>query len=914
MYEAIVDHAIENVWCAPLQDYEHTILPARLSPAGGWLRYANVIWNNALPLPHAEDKRNTKRYHVYQIGKYPDFLLGVANLPNKWVNLNEIMSDTDCFVNCFLDNGITLRASECWLRLLKPSNNIVLAVQIDHNYSVGEYWVNDPISGSVTLEPARLDYKKLFIRFYTNARLNTMEQRNSVKKPNEQVEAYSKYCTTVSDVNTFLTDTHSADRPKFGWMRVDGYVVSREWLQANPFTAVNKTLYAYHDDTIFGSYWFKLSDLKSFRSIKDPNIDKYIMFYGRELRNLIYHNDVEYFMGIRRNQQFKGVYIPRFTDHTVTNITHAIHALDTNVVADIIENNPDFLVGHEDEIWIYAVVRQGGMIRDLIYESNRIESLYQLNDSQIMEALQDINSVMPEWRAANLENSPYNRLMSAPSLSEITPDLVMAAYGYNAITKYMQPNMLKGVDISLPYKGTLFTLSNALARTSNNADLYLPLDIVAHNDNGVLVDNVRRLFPTDGEVYLQPTNEELSRKIEIYVNNYKENQPFRLTDIMDAVVINTDLVRFGFGCYVCPLVNSLPNFNWVDVTGSDFYTFDMGDTARKPKITWDTVGLAAAGLVGMVRINNESAYRGGSLVDITDGERGYSVVVVEDQENGNETMIPGQIDLWVGGQKLFEDLDYVIQWPKIYICKQLINRELPYTARISGTPNPKTNKNWKSDDFGFVKSGILGVDKPYHVHSDKNLQVNVGGRLMLQDEVQFAEYPQTQPLSLDGVPFACTPYVTPIEFYTGHSTHVEKAKAVELDERVNAYLNQRIPLLKATNPVVARGERWNVVSMFFNELLVNLRTGWLSSDLAKPYDNVMVSAWLNPFKFLLDIDIIFSDFFNEEYVSPVAHSSEFAVSVTSDQMTFLRYVNDNYLNGKIELEKYLYIEITDITE
>lgn len=95
------------------------------------------------------------------------------------------------------------------------------------------------------------------------------------------------------------------------------------------------------------------------------------------------------------------------------------------------------------------------------------------------------------WRTANLENSQYNRLMSAPSLSEITPDLVMAAYGYNAITKYMQPNMLKGVDISLPYKGTLFTLSNALARTSNNADLYLPLDIVAHNDNGVLVDNVR---------------------------------------------------------------------------------------------------------------------------------------------------------------------------------------------------------------------------------------------------------------------------------------------------------------------------------------------------------------------------------------------------------------------------------------
>lgn len=910
MYNAIVDHAIDNVWCAPLQDYEHTIMPARLSPAGGWLRYANVIWNRQLPLPHAEDKRSTKRYHVYQIGKYPDFLLGVPDLPDRWINLNEIMEKTDCFVSCFIDSGITIKASESWLRLLKPNNNIVLAVQLDHDYSLGDVWVEDAVTGVTTLEPARLDYKQLFIRFYTNARLKTLVQRNGVRHPDAQVEGFSKLCTSVSDVNVFIESTYDADRPTYGWMRVDGYMVNREWLRANPFTAVGKTLYAYHDDTIIGKYWFKLNDLKSFRSIKDPNIDKYIMFYGRELTNLIYHNDVEYFMGIRRGEQYKGVYVPRFEDYTVTNITHAMHALDTNVVADIIENNPDFLAGHEDEIWIRAIVRQGGMVRGLTYESNRIDALYQMNDTQILQALQDRNSVMPEWRAENLENSWYNKLMSAPTLHDITPDLVMKAYGYNAMTKYMQPNINIGTDIPKPYKGTLFSLSNALSRPNNDADLYMPLDFTGYDANGIYLDHLRRLFPADGQVYLTPIDDVYVRKAEIYVNNFRQNGTFRLTDTYGDVIESLDLARFGFGCYVCPLVNGEPNFNWTDVTESDFFVYDPGNGQSIPKITWDKVGLASAGLFGMVRINNESAYLVGKLSSITETDRGYSKITVLPQDNGFKTMIAGQIDIWVDGEHLFQDLDYFLDWPEIYICKQIIKRDSSFTARISGLPHPKTKTNWKPLDFGFVKDGVLSVGKPYFARHDKNLQINAGGRIYAQKEVQFAEDPIKGPLVTDGIPYATTDYVTPIEFYTGHSTLVEKMKALDIDERVDQYLGLRVTKATAQHPVVARGMRWNVVSMFFNELLCNLKEGWLTEDLKKPYDNVQVSNWVAPYQYLLKMDIIYSNFFDPEYVSPVAHSNEFAVEVTSDQMTFLRYVNDNYLESKVELEKYLYVTVS----
>lgn len=909
MYSAIVNHAIDNVWCAPLQDYEHTIMPARLTPAGGWLRYANVIWNDSLPLPHYKDTRSTKRYHVYQIGKYPDFLLGIPDLPNRWINLNEIMDKTDCFVSCFIDNGVTLKASECWLRLTKPNNNIILAVQVDHDYSLGKMWIQNAVTGVMELAPARLDNKQLYIRFYTNAILKTMKQRDSVPTPNRQVESFSKFCTSVSDVNAFLAATYDPSRPTYGWMRVDGYAVSREWLQANPFSAVNKNVYVYHDATIISKHWFKLTDLKSFRSIKNVNIDKFIMFYGRELRKTIYHNDVEYFIGIRRGDQFNAVYVPRFTDYTVTNITHAMHALDTNVVADLIENNPDFLVGHDDEIWIRAVVRQGGMNNGLVYESSRVESLYQLSNEQIMNTLQDINSTMPEWRAVNLENSWYMKLMSAPTIDEITPDLVMKAYGYNAMTKYMQPNINEGKALPAPYKGTTVQVSKALTRSNNAADLYLPLDVVEYDKTGLLLDKTRRLFPATGEIFLQEVNNVPVEKAEIFVNNYRNNQQFRLTDNMNAVVSDLDLKRFGFSCYVCPEVNGKPNFNWVDVTDSDFYTYNPGGPNDTPTVIWDSSGLTSSGLVGMVRINNESAYYIGTLKDITTGKRGYSKVSVMPQDSGNPTLHAGQIDVWVSGLHLFQRLDYVVKWPDIYITKQILDRNAPITVRISGTPDPKTVRNYVTKDFGFVRDGVLGTDKPYSALHDKNLQINVGGYVRLPKEVQMAEDALGNPLSTDGLPYACVPYITPIEFYTGYSTHKEKKKAVEIDERVNAYLGLRVPLYKPVKPMVRLGKRWNVVSIFFNEILTRLLEGWLADELKQPYDNNDVALWIKPYEFLLPLDVIRSDFFNEEYVSPVAHCEEFSVKVTSEQMTFLRYVNDNFLDSRVELEKYLYIEI-----
>lgn len=905
MYDVIVDHAKNHVWCAPLQDYDHTIMPARLSPAGGWFRYAKVIWNDNLPLPNAKNPKDFSRYHVYQIGKYPDFLLGVPDLSSDWVNLNKISELTDCFVNTFIDNGISLAADECWLRLVKPSNNIILAVKIDRQYSLGTYWVENPATGSTTLENARLDYKQLYIRFYSNSRLKDKAQRDSVNNPFDQVRTYTRFCNTSSDVTSFINQTYDSKRPTFGWLRVDGYVVSREWLLANPFTAVGKTLFAYHDDTIIDKHWFKLSDLKSFRSIKNPNVDKYIMFYGRDMRKMVYNNDVEYFLGVRRNQQFNGVYVPRFSIDTVTNVTHAIHALDSNVVDDLIENNQGVLSDNYADLWVYAVVRQGGMVNGLTFEANRITDMYRMSDEDIINALQDINSVLPEWKASNLEVDAYVRLMSTPYLSGITPDLIMRAYGYNALTKYMQPNINITTDLPDSNAGTTLKLPNTLINPSKLSSTILPLETIEYSTEGKFLGISRRLFPGNGELQFGRYGQTPVRKVEVFVNNFKADNPFRLDDLIDSVIENDDLANFGFRCYVCSLVNNVPNFKWTDVTGTQYYTYSV---TGKPTIRWDESALQSDTLVGLVRINNQSAVKSGKLSDLITLNRSYGILSVSNQFNGWETLIAGSIELWVDGYLLHEDLDYTVAWPKIYIAKHIIDKSVNYTARISGVPDPNTRLNWKPREKGFVKDGILSVNNRYQTREDRNIQINVAGQVYLQSEVQFAENPITNPLMVDGVPYSIVDYITPIDFYSGQNTIEEKLKSLKMDEKVDNYLSLRLPIYEAKHPIVARGKRWEVVSIFFNEILVNLLDGYLDNELKGEWNNSNVAGWVSQFLFLLPFDIVNSDFFDQEYVSPMAHSNEFAVEVTSQQMTFLRIVNDLYLNSRVELEKYLYVK------
>ena len=62
----VVQHALDNVWAESVQDKDYYIRPARITPNGGSLKYAEVgITSIALPIT---DTTTRVFYHVYHIG------------------------------------------------------------------------------------------------------------------------------------------------------------------------------------------------------------------------------------------------------------------------------------------------------------------------------------------------------------------------------------------------------------------------------------------------------------------------------------------------------------------------------------------------------------------------------------------------------------------------------------------------------------------------------------------------------------------------------------------------------------------------------------------------------------------------------------------------------------------------------
>ena len=72
----VVQHALDNVWAESVQDKDYYIRPARITPNGGSLKYAEV-GINSVALPNANVVGSKTFHHVYHIGQLPPHLLGI---------------------------------------------------------------------------------------------------------------------------------------------------------------------------------------------------------------------------------------------------------------------------------------------------------------------------------------------------------------------------------------------------------------------------------------------------------------------------------------------------------------------------------------------------------------------------------------------------------------------------------------------------------------------------------------------------------------------------------------------------------------------------------------------------------------------------------------------------------------------
>ena len=90
MANLLLQHAVENIWCEPSQDYQTTLGLSRLTSVAV-NSYVNVLWRS-ISLP-AVAGVNRPLFHVYQIGALPPDFFNISIEKETWVPVKEVIEN-----------------------------------------------------------------------------------------------------------------------------------------------------------------------------------------------------------------------------------------------------------------------------------------------------------------------------------------------------------------------------------------------------------------------------------------------------------------------------------------------------------------------------------------------------------------------------------------------------------------------------------------------------------------------------------------------------------------------------------------------------------------------------------------------------------------------------------------------------
>lgn len=902
----VLQHARENVWAEHIQDKDYFIKPTRITPNGGSLKYTEVGLKT-IALPYADSLKNRLYFHVYHIGQISTHILGIDIVENKWIGIDTVAEEMECYINVYLDNGYVVPRSKCFIMRTWPGKNILLAIENDPKMTFGSSKSFNTGTNSAQILPNTLNNQGINVRFYTNERFFSPGRRN--KAINADNQMYFETSPYTSQVKSRI-QSNKDSVVKQGWFVLDGMVMNYDAAIDSYPRLMDKEISVYRDESIIGIEYHHLQDLQVFTSTKNRNIKKYILNLNVPADRLVYWNDVEYYLGRMDGLGFRGLCIPMLRQNPISTITNKTHAIRTDVITDLM-NSVDWLVD-SDNVYIMAVVRQGGVEAGLIHQHTRIEELFKLPNRVVLSAMSGVNALLTEWRADSLEQDDYASIVEA-NYEAIIPDMVFNAYGYNAITRYHHPNPIKVNDYTLinGKKWYSVQLSNAASErnrllTSGNA----LVEVIEYDASGLLLGRRRFPYSNGGLLVADQIYAQDVALIEHYISSVEDNS-LNLGEIYGNRVENNDLAAFGFSAYITTSdVNQLKP-KWLDVTSlkSYYHTLDTvkADGSKVRTLVWNTDVLAEIKARPMVRINNRVCFKTFNVKDLNKGYRSFPVVVIPNNSNGKVQVEPGSIELWLEGRLLIEDIDYVVDWPNIYVGRRIANLDTAtISVRLTGLADPDTSMHEKARETGFVKNGVLSVNGFYDIRNDRNIQINVGGALAHRDDVNFDENLSGAKREYDGRPYQIKDYTTPVELYTNRSTVEEKAKSEELDTKVMRYLNEYLPS-SDTDTGVINNTRWMVVSLFLDDIIMRLRKGWLSQELKTDFTAEQADEWVKDVLYLLKVDISYFETTNRNYIRLIPHGQASVVSLTAYQYKLVDMLAKRYLDGRVQINHMLTI-------
>jgi hypothetical protein len=855
MYDVLVNHALQNVWCTPNQDLQVVFEPARISPNGGVRGTAMVIWDT-IPLPTTTDL-----YHVYQIGQVSPALLNLLPTQGVWRLLAEHMKSDSLMGDIYTIDGIQLPRIETWI-LVNRDKNVILAVKDQ-------------------LPTVDLNVFDVFLRLYSNAFFESLRasgQPNAIDIYGARITSAAQALTLQQKFNTFQS--------KVGLTTafVNGYIVDI----FNPFTVkVGDVVEFVYDSTVTRVVEFPINTLQSFTSTLDGKF-KYLLHYpGVGDGTIDFCDDIDVYL-IKRTAGsvpgYQGVYYHKNALDSMRNLTHKDYSVCVPYIEGYASAVPIF--GNSSALTVRLHVREAGYDRPLVKEASRIMDLYRLPDVELVQAMVGVNATVPVWQAASLENAAYPAIMDAWPASAVTIDLVQAAYGYDAMAKILgdtpQPVVTEG-------SVKVATLPPGL---QSNSTIY------EYDTNGYLLGYYPHAVGTTWQA-INPT----CALIEGIVGNGTQN----LTTVHDAATVTLD-PTIDYRFYICPQTNGVETGSWIDVTGDDTkYVVNNGVA------TWL---VSPSAYTTQVRNNtNFLAYQ--YTMTPADGLLKFSFTATETYAgvviNAVLPIPVGQLDLWLNGRAIIEGLDYLVNWPEVCIFNTaylLYNTDgslAPQVVTVRGTGFCNANLTRDpSPDVGFVEYGVLSRNNKFNVRDDKVLRIVVNGAVYPRSALEFSEDNPSVGMSVvpNGSPYVIADVVVPLRANTDTDTYTLRTSDLAVNAAVENYLTLKLPdAVETVGDVIPN--LYAIYSPFTAKVLYDLLDGvLLMTDFQGQYSDMDVKNFLASYAYLLEYEPTELKL-DTNHVIVYPHNRQTVILLNIYQYNFLNRAVAVFLNGAVNLSHFV---------
>jgi len=845
MASLLTQHAIDNVWCSSQQDKQFVFRVKRLTPPLGVRFNFDIEWTR-LTLPDTISK-----YHVYQIGQNSTSNLNLLPDNKVWYTAEQVMNEHNLILNIYDDNFRNYPKNMVFFRLTE-TRNLIIAIK------------ETPLI-------AGLDTSNIYLRLYSNAYFNSVRSNEALDRTYVETRVFE----TDADYAQFMKSVRDI---RFDWkghvyLFKNGFLVDD--LKLNEMV-VGDHMELIHDTTIYQVYDFKITEIDTFDSVLD-NVRKYLLFRRDHQREVIdFEDDIDVWFMCNGT----GIYYHRFGASALRMVTHKDYSIPTQSIANTYMKIPN--CNSITEVTIRIHVRDSGYFRPLILEHNRLHELNKLDDDKVIQAMIGLNSTLPEWKATNLENSTYNKIMSS-ALPDINQAMVEDAYGYNAVSKLFGDTPLKPIDNA----GMKAVRQPLALRHTSTATEYSVI--------GKLIDFYHH---QQGDVY------EVNNEITGYVETI-----FGLGGDGSGILVDIDKVEIrsysGYRCYKTERIGSSYDINWEEAQeGIDYHIVNN-------QIHWliDQTNLA-----GLVKFDNEFLFRTYYITPLN----GTMSLDVTSNDNWNGVMKdqplylpPGKLEVFLNDHPILENLDYFVDWPRIVFCNKeflTTDNEQKITIRCTGFCEP-TMVRRPVDEFGFIEHGRLSSNSRFDIRDDKVMKVIVNGRLYLTNELSFSEdhYGVTLDDAVNGAPYVVDEIIVPLEGNSLKNTYDFRDISRDLDKRISDYMTLYWPAPPILEPSIIE-RRYAILSPFISRIHYDLTSGYLYPDFIKTrYGEHEIRSVIKVYEWLLDYDPV-NKVIDDRYVVIHPHHLNTETELNVHQYTFLNRIIELYMNNRIDLTSHVRIK------